>query len=93
MSRLQRNLEDLPFFFLAIQKKSKCMIEYWGKRHLLFSEIANFGRYMRSRKESLQTFEARVDSSTTVFLVCFPAGSGHRQLIKNADFQALPQMD
>ena len=49
-----------------------------GGKDLLFSEIANFGRYMRSRKENLQTFEARVDSSTAVFLVCFPAGSGHR---------------
>jgi len=64
-----------------------------GGKDLLFSEIANFGRYMRSRKENLQTFEARVDSSTAVFLVCFPAGSGHRELIKNADFQALPKMD
>ena len=55
--------------------------------------MTTFDRYMRSKKENLQTFEARVDCSTAVFLMCFPAGSGHRELIKNADFQAPTQMD
>lgn len=57
----------------------------------MFSEIANFGRYMRSRKENLQTFEARVDCSTAVFLMCFQQDQDMGSLSKMQIFRLHPR--
>lgn len=64
------------------------MVEYGKKGQPLLSKIVNFGRCLRWRTGNLQTFEARVDCSTAAFLMCcpWPAGSGHRELVKNAKF-------